>query len=209
MRKLLILTSLFTGHGHKSVADALSERLSAYDDLEVRAIDGFALMNKLEQYMAEYTYGPITRMPGKAWEWNFAAGQTFKKPVTHAVASMIKARLLALLAEFQPDAILSVHPMFLGAVLEVMAEAGLKIPLIAHEVDLVDIADYWFDSRIDWVLAPSKEAYDCTLAHGVDPKKVMQVGFPVRSRFIDVPVPAPHEGNVITVMSGAEGSGMV
>ena len=209
MRKLLILTSLFTGHGHKSSADALAERLAAYEDIEIRVVDGFSLMNKFEQYMAEYTYGPITRMPGKAWEWNFAAGQTFRKPVTLVVAAMIRTRLLALLEEFKPDAILSLHPMFLGTVLEVMEEAGLKIPLIAHEVDLVDITEYWYDPRITAVLAPSREAWECTVAHVEDPSRVYQVGFPVRSRFINAPKPTAHEGTVITVMSGAEGSGMV
>ena len=209
MRKLLVLTSLFTGHGHKSISDALEERLRAYGDIEVKTIDGFALMNRFEQYMAEYTYGPITRMPGKAWEWNFAVGQTFRKPVTKAVAAMIKARLLALLEAFRPDAILSVHPIFLGAVLDVLEEAGLRIPLIAHEVDLIDITDYWYDPRIYRVLAPSQEAYDCTVAHVDDPERVVKVGFPVRSRFIGVLTPPPHEGTVITVMSGAEGSGMI
>lgn len=209
MRKLLIITSMYTGHGHKSIAEALAERLSAYDDMEVKIIDGFALMNRFEQYMAEYTYGPITRMPGKAWEWNFAAGQTFMKPVNTVVASMIRARLLALLDSFQPDAILSVHPIFLGTVLDVLQEAGLDIPLIAHEVDLVDITDYWFDPRIHRILAPSRESYELTVARVDDPDKVIEVGFPVRMRFTNVPAPAPHEGTVVTVMSGSEGSGII
>ena len=209
MRKLLIITSMYTGHGHKSIAEALAERLSVYEDIEVKIIDGFSLMNRFEQYMAEYTYGPITRMPGKAWEWNFMAGQTFRKPVITVVASMIRARLLALLDSFRPDAILSAHPIFLGTVLDVLNEAGLDIPLIAHEVDLVDITDYWFDPRIYRVLAPSREAYECTVAHVDDPSRVIEVGFPVRSRFINVPAPAPHQGTVITVMSGSEGSGII
>ncbi len=209
MRKLLIITSMYTGHGHKSIADALAERLSAYSDIEVKIIDGFSLMNRFEQYMAEYTYGPITRMPGKAWEWNFIAGQTFRKPVTVVVASMIRARLLALLNSFRPDAILSAHPIFLASVLDVMDDAGLDIPLIAHEVDLVDITHYWYDPRIFRVLAPSREAYECTVAHVDDPSRVIEVGFPVRSRFINVPAPAPHEGTVVTVMSGSEGSGII
>ena len=209
MRKLLIITSMYTGHGHKSIAEALAERLSAYDDIEVKIIDGFALMNRFEQYMAEYTYGPITRMPGKAWEWNFAAGQTFRKPVTAVVTSMIRARLLALLNSFQPDAILSAHPIFLASVLDVLQEAGLDIPLIAHEVDLVDITEYWYDPRIYRVLAPSREAYACTVAHVDNPDRVIEVGFPVRMRFMNVPAPAPHEGTVVTVMSGSEGSGIL
>ena len=139
MRKLLIITSMYTGHGHKSIAEALAERLSAYDDIEVKIIDGFALMNRFEQYMAEYTYGPITRMPGKAWEWNFAAGMTFRKPVITVVGSIIRARLLSLLDSFQPDAILSAHPIFLGTVLDVMRDAGLDIPLIAI-ADLPELA---------------------------------------------------------------------
>ena len=209
MKRILILTSLYTGHGHKSVSDALCERFEQYDDLEVRAIDGFALMNKVEQYMAENTYGPITRIPGKAWEWNYEAGQKLRKPVTKMVASMIKVKLLALLEDFKPDVILSLHPMFVGAVLDVLEEADLSIPLIAHEVDLVDIADYWFDPRVSLVLAPSAESYECTIAHGVPAEKVVRVGFPVRRRFVGEYPRAGHDGRVITVMSGAEGSGMI
>lgn len=209
MRKLLIITSMYTGHGHKSIAEALAERLSAYDDIEIKIIDGFSLMNRFEQYMAEYTYGPITRMPGKAWEWNFLAGQTFRKPVVSVVASMIRAKLLALLDSFRPDAILSAHPIFLATVLDVMDDAGQRIPLIAHEVDLIDITEYWYDPRIYRILAPSRESYECTIANVKEPDRVIEVGFPVRSRFMNVPAPAPHEGTVITVMSGSEGSGII
>ena len=209
MKRILILSSYFTGHGHKSVSNALCERLEQYDDLEVRVIDGFELMNKVEQYMAARTYGPITRMPGKAWEWNYEAGQRLSKPVTRIVAAMIRTKLLALLEDFKPDAIVSVHPMFIGAVLDVLEEADLRIPLIAHEVDLVDISDYWFDPRVNLILAPSLESYYCTIAHGVPAEKVVQVGFPVRRRFVEERPRVEHDGVVITVMSGAEGSGTI
>ena len=46
MRRLLILTAEFTGHGHKSISDALIERLRKYGDIEIKVIDGFDLMNK-------------------------------------------------------------------------------------------------------------------------------------------------------------------
>ena len=209
MKKNLILSSFYTGHGHKSVSDALSGRLEQYDDLEVRVIDGFELMNKVEQYMAARTYGPITRMPGKAWEWNYAAGEKLRKPVTGVVSSMIRTKLLALLEDFKPDAIVSVHPIFIGAVLDVLEEAGLRIPLIAHEVDLVDISDYWFDPRVSLTLAPSLESQYCTTAHGVPAEKVVQVGFPVRRRFVEERPRIEQDGAIITVMSGAEGSGTI
>ena len=209
MKKILMISSFYTGHGHKSISDALSERLERYDDLDFRVIDGFALMNRVEQYVAEYTYGPITRIPGKAWEWNYKAGLMLRRPVNKMVASMIRAKLLALLEEYRPDAILSLHPIFIGTVLDLLAETKLDIPLIAHEVDLVDIAEYWFDPRVSLILAPSLESYECTLAHGVPAEKVVQVGFPVRQRFVGECPREGHDGKVITVMSGAEGSGML
>ena len=110
MRRLLIFTAEYTGHGHKSISDALMERLSVYDDLEIKCIDGFDLMDKVMKACAEKTYGPITRMPGRAWEWNYAAGLKLKQPVQAAVRMMIRARFEKLIEEFRPDRILSVHP---------------------------------------------------------------------------------------------------
>ena len=213
MRRLLIITAVYTGHGHKSISDSLMERLKAYPDLEVRAIDGFDLMTKVQKVCAEKTYGPITRLPKQAWALNYAAGMALRQPVQRAIAAMIRHRFENLIREFRPDCILSVHPVFLGSVIDLLEEMRLPIPLVAHEADLIDIADYWFDPRIALVLAPSQEAYDCTIAHGVDPSRVRRVGFPVRSRFMGLARPddPPVSGGrlTITVMSGSEGSGTI
>ena len=53
MRRLLIFSAEFTGHGHKSIADSLTERLGIYEDIEVLTIDGFDLMTKMQKVMAE------------------------------------------------------------------------------------------------------------------------------------------------------------
>lgn len=212
MRRLLILTAVYTGHGHKSISDALMERLKAYPDIEVRAIDGFDLMTKVQKVCAEKTYGPITRLPKQAWAFNYAAGMALRQPVQRAVAMMIRHRFEELIREFRPDCILSVHPVFLGSIIDLLEEMNLSIPLVAHEADLIDIADYWFDPRITLVLAPSQEAYDCTIAHGVHPARVRRVGFPVRSRFMNIAPAAPKPAGqplTITIMSGSEGSGTV
>ena len=212
MRRLLIITAVYTGHGHKSISDSLMERLEAYDDIEVKTIDGFDLMTYIEKVCAEKTYGPITRLPGKAWEMNYAAGMRFKRPLQRVIVAMIRQKFEKLIREFQPDCILSVHPIFLGSILDILEDMNLKIPLVAHEADLIDIALQWFDPRIDLVLAPSQEAYDCTVIHGVDPSRVRKVGFPVRSRFLglaDVSAQKKHDSLTVTVMSGSEGSGMI
>ena len=57
MRRLLILTAVYTGHvtEHLRRPDGA---LKAYPDIEVRAIDGFDLMTKVQKVCAEKTYGP-------------------------------------------------------------------------------------------------------------------------------------------------------
>lgn len=212
MRRLLIFTAEYTGHGHKSISDALNERLKKYEDIEVMTIDGFDLMAKMQKICAEKTYGPITRLPSKAWAWNYAVGMRFKDPVQHAIVKMIRARFEKLILDFRPDCILSVHPIFLGSIADLLEEMGLSIPIVAHEADLIDIALQWFDPRLSLVLAPSQEAYRCTIEHGVDPSHVRLVGFPVRSRFMGLAQQAANHHNektTITVMSGSEGSGVL
>ena len=210
MRRLLIFTAEYTGHGHKSISDALMERLSVYDDLEIKCIDGFDLMDKIMKACAEKTYGPITRMPGRAWEWNYAAGLKLKQPVQAAVRMMIRTRFEKLIEEFRPDCILSVHPIFISTVLDLLETMHLNIPVVAHEADLVDIPPLWFDRRLSLILAPSEEARACSLRYGMDPDRVRTVGFPVRSRFMglrDAGRSNPDGALTITVMSGSEGSG--
>lgn len=210
MRRLLIFTAEYTGHGHKSISDSLAERLAPYEDIQVRVIDGFDLMTKMQKVCAEKTYGPITRLPSRAWELNYAAGAKLKQPVQRAIVMMTRHKFEKLIREFRPDCILTVHPMFVGTVLDLLDEMNLKIPVIAHLADLIDIAPQWFDSRLAMVLAPSDESRDCTIQNGIDPSIVRKVGFPVRSRFMGLAEKGAAQKNdrlTITVMSGSEGSG--
>jgi len=212
MRRLLIFSADFTGHGHKSIANSLTERLAVYDDLEVRIIDGFDLMSKVQKACFENTYGPITRLPSGAWAMGYAAGMKFKMPLQRTVAKFIRKNFEKLMYEYKPDCILTVHPFFVGSILDLLDELNLKIPMMAHEADLIDIALQWFEPRLTMTFAPSKESYDCTVAHGIDPAKVCQVGFPVRSRFMGLAEKASKVKNkhtTVTIMSGSEGAGIV
>jgi len=212
MRRLLIITAVYTGHGHKSISDSLIERLKVYDDIEVMDVDGFDLMNKMKQICAEKTYGPVTRMPSKAWAASYAMGAKLKQPLEKMFIKAIRTRFEKLINDFKPDCILSVHPMFNGSVITLLEEMNLKIPFILHQADLIDIASHYIDGRADLTLSPSQEAYDATVAAGVSPDKVRKIGFPVRSRFIGLVEKAKvrkRDELTITVMSGSEGSGLI
>ena len=211
MRRLLIISAEFTGHGHKSIAASITERLETFGDIEIRTVDGFELMNRVQQICAEKTYTPVTLLPG-AWAMAYAAGARLVQPLQKMVARAMRARFRELVEEFRPDCIMSVHPIFIGSILDLLEEMNLQIPFVAHQADLIDIAMFWFDPRISLTLCPSQEAFECSVAHGMNPEKLRVVAFPVRKRFMGLAEKAAAHKNeklTITIMSGSEGAGTV
>ncbi|MCQ2437894.1 MAG: glycosyltransferase, partial [Clostridia bacterium] len=170
-------------------------------------------MTKQQKVLFEKTYGPVTRMPDVFWKASYAMGMKFKKLIQVSIVHFIRKDFNKLMDEYQPSAVLTVHPIFIGSIIDLLEERGEKIPFYAHQADLVDIADQWFDKRIDMTFAPSQEAYECSVRNGLDPARLTVVGFPVRSRFYEpLPPKAPKaEGEPlsIAIMSGSEGSGTI
>ena len=41
MKKILLVTSVYTGAGHKSISDSLLEQFAKLPDVQVQVIDGF------------------------------------------------------------------------------------------------------------------------------------------------------------------------
>lgn len=46
IKNILIISSDYTGHGHKSITEALCEEFAQYEDINVKVIDGFSLGGK-------------------------------------------------------------------------------------------------------------------------------------------------------------------
>ena len=71
MKKIMILSSNYTGHGHASIAQSITEQLDQYDDVRYQVVDGFELIGKAGIRMSKL-YGPITRKAQDLWRISFA-----------------------------------------------------------------------------------------------------------------------------------------
>jgi processive 1,2-diacylglycerol beta-glucosyltransferase len=76
-KKILLISSDHTGHGHKSIAESLQEKTD-HTSLEIHAIVGFALGGKALLNIGK-AYGPITRYSSQLWNaiWHFSAMNAF------------------------------------------------------------------------------------------------------------------------------------
>jgi processive 1,2-diacylglycerol beta-glucosyltransferase len=181
-KNILIISSNFTGHGHKSITEALCEKFNKYEDIKIHVVDGFSLGGKTLLKVGK-SYGTITRNAKGLWKliWNVSA----IKPslVDEIIEITIKDNFMELINKIKPDLILSVHPNFNGSIINILEKHKLKIPFITLIADLVSIYPLWADPRADYIISPSEEAKNKCIEFGVPDEKIKVLGFPVRSRF--------------------------
>jgi processive 1,2-diacylglycerol beta-glucosyltransferase len=181
-KKLLIISSDFTGHGHKSITEALKEKLEIEENISIHVVDGFSLGGSLLAKIGK-SYGPITRHSEFLWKAIFDFSAKKSSFINSLIRMKIETNFVKLLDEIKPDIILTVHPNFNGSILDILDKHGYKIPFITLIADLVSISPLWADPRADYVISPTKEAKDICIQYGVPENNIKITGFPVRSRF--------------------------
>lgn len=213
MKKILIISSDYTGHGHKSITDSLKEQFAKYPDVSVHVVDGFSLGGSVGLRIGKM-YGSVTRNAKDIWKliWDISS----KKPevINDLVELVIKDNFLKLLSSVKPDLILSVHPNYNAPVINILHEYDIKIPFLILIADLVSISPLWADSRADYIICPTIESkYKC-IEFGVPESKLKVFGFPVRSKFFAHLAEnrpenyySPDRALECLIMSGGEGVG--
>ncbi|MED4228576.1 MGDG synthase family glycosyltransferase [Neobacillus cucumis] len=181
-KKLLIISSNHTGHGHKSITESLCERVNAHHDVKIHVVDGFRLGKDLLLKIGK-SYGPITRNSENLWKmiWKLSAKKA--SLVDNFIETLIRDNFLQLLCEVKPDIILSVHPNFNGSILNILEKENINIPFVTLIADLVNIYPLWVDKRADYIISPTYEAQNKCIEFGIPGEKIKLSGFPVRSRF--------------------------
>jgi processive 1,2-diacylglycerol beta-glucosyltransferase len=212
-KNILIISSNYTGHGHKSITDSLQEKFSLYPDVNVHVIDGFTLIGNLGLRIGKL-YGSITRNAKEVWKMIWDISLRNPSTVNDLVEVSIRESLFKLLRSIKPDLILSVHPNFNGSIYNILEEYNIKIPFVTLIADLVSISPLWADPRVDYVICPTIESkYKC-LEFGVSEAKLKYIGFPVRKKFLDhlnenngERIYSRNRPLECLIMSGGEGSG--
>lgn len=212
MRKIMLLTTSYTGHGHKSISTAISDHLLKYDDIVINEVESFALIGRIGEDISRL-YGPVTRNVSELWRLIFSLSNKSGATVANIMALLIHDRFLKLIESDRPDLILTVHPMFNGSIANLLEYYNLPIPIIAMQADIISIHSTWCDPRATITLCPTQEAYDTSIETGMPPSKMRVTGFPVRSRVCEAARTydrTDYDGTrplKCLVMSGGEGSG--
>ena len=211
-RNIMIITSEYTGHGHKSITEALTEQFSKYGEVKLNILDGYSLSGGLGLRIGKL-YGTITRASKDLWKliWDISLKHPYA--ITDLIETSIQDSFLRALNAVAPDAIVTTHPNYLSSILNILENNGRKIPVYAMVADPVSITPLWSDPRARYTICPTEEAKAACIKHGVPEAKIKVFGFPVRERFTQQAiVPEITDFNSerplrCLIMSGGEGSG--
>lgn len=182
MKNVIIISSNYTGHGHKSISEALQEQFNMHKDVNINIIDGFDLGGNIGIRVGK-SYGIVTRNAKELWNLAWKFSNKNLSLMHEFIELSIKHNFLKLLRRLKPDLILCVHPVFNTPILNILKEFRLNIPFVTLVADLVSISPLWADKRANCIICPTEDAKERCLGFGVSDSTVKVIGFPVRSRF--------------------------
>ena len=217
--RVLILFS-DTGGGHRAAARALTDALRLLDPTcEVTVADPLIGQGPIVVRRLAALYSPVIRRSRAAWGAVYHSSNT--RPTFAAIRAVfgpaVRRVMMQLLKQYDPDVVLSVHPLFNHVAHQAIRKSGRPRALMTVITDLVDFHRGWTFSQADLVVAPTEGARKVALRRRVPADRLKLLGLPVDLRFRP---PAPGEKEAlrrrfglderrftVLVMGGAAGVG--
>lgn len=177
-KKILILSAGSTG-GHHSASTAIKKSLISLDEeIIVNEYDSNKLFLGYKGSGGEQGYITMTTRLRFLWKIFFEL-TSFIKPISNFFLNKaIKKKLNILLKEEKFDAIISLHPCFVGSVLKSLKKFD-KIPFYVVCLDPIKQSSLWIDKRTDLNFLPTSMTESVFLKKGIDKNKIIVSGFPV------------------------------
>lgn len=224
LRFLLLFSD--TGGGHRAAAQALKEEL-------VQTGPGHQVV--LEDLLLRHTVWPL-RSGDRFYFWAVTRAPWFWKAFYYTTAlpgiypslywplsPLIAPRLRRLFARYQPDVVVSLHPVMNHLPFRVLQqwvkEQGRpRVPFVTVITDLTTFHPSWINPAVDIITTATEEARERAIRLGAAPAKVKVLGLPVRSAFRRLPsdrravrkaLGLDPDAPVILLMAGGQGMGPV
>ncbi len=218
-RALLLISD--TGGGHRSAANAIADALdeiSTPDRFEHRIEDvaahcAFPLTQLGRGYSMALRYAP----PVYGALYYATNGRRRYRALVRFCEPLYRERLRDLFLDYQPDVIISVHPLLNHAALRARDDAHMQhVPIVTVITDLGKVHESWLVAGADAVVVPAREVYQRALSRGVPPARLHLLGHPIHPKFDDVTgsksalrtqLNLSAGAFIVMLMAGGEGGG--
>jgi processive 1,2-diacylglycerol beta-glucosyltransferase len=187
VKKVLILTAGF-GDGHntaaRNVADAL-ELIS--DEVKVEVLDVFQSSLGLLNDVLRKAYLGLTRFAPSVWNGIYSMMDNAKGLESNLLAfGNLKSALEQILAQSQPDCVLSTYPTYAHVIREIYRDHSERpFRFITVVTDSVSVNSSWFRAPCDLYCVANEATAEVLRKNGVPAEKIKAFGFPVHPVFAE------------------------
>jgi len=205
VKKILILTAGF-GDGHntaaRNVADAL-ELIS--DEVKVEVLDVFQSSLGLLNDVLKKAYLGLTRFAPSVWNGIYSMLDHSKGLESNLLAfGNLKTALEQILAQSQPDCVLSTYPVYAHVIREIYRDHSERpFRLITVVTDSISVNSSWFRAPSDLYCVANEATAEVLRKNGIAAEKIKAFGFPVNPLFAEKSpeaVSAPEAGGPIKIL---------
>jgi UDP-N-acetylglucosamine:LPS N-acetylglucosamine transferase len=205
VKKVLILTAGF-GDGHntaaRNVADAL-ELIS--DEVKVEVLDVFQSSLGMLNDVLKKAYLSLTRFAPSVWNGIYSMLDSSKGLESNLLAfGNLKAAVEQILAQTQPDCVLSTYPVYAHVIREIYRDHSERpFRFITVVTDSISVNSSWFRAPSDWYCVANEATAGVLRKNGVPAEQIKAFGFPVNPFFAEKhneAAPPPGEDGPIKVL---------
>lgn len=180
--KILILTGKF-GNGHWSASLSLREELLRQDPTARAEITDFFAYALEDGAEAVYKGFSLLVTHGSAlYNLYYNLTQNARRETPDPLAALFSDKLSRLLEERRPDLLIATHPFCAQVIAAYKAETGNPLPLVTCVTDLSSHSE-WVAPGTDGYLVGSPLIREALAAKGVDRRRILVTGIPVRAAF--------------------------
>lgn len=189
MNKNIVILYASVGGGHFKAAEGVKNYiLKNYPDCKVEMVDALKYTNKVVDKIVIKSYVNMARYSPKVWGeiYKFSEKQYSVASFSNAVQKLLSIKLLKLLKDISPDAIITTHPFITEMVAHLKKRKKIDTQL---NVIMTDYASHKF-----WELKPeyvnryfvANEEMKYGLVHnGINKDKIFVTGIPFSPAFLE------------------------
>ena len=188
MKKILILTAGF-GDGHNAAARSLRDAIELLDeDARAEVVDLFADSYGAFNTLARKTYLGMVAYAPKLWGGIYSMLENPFVEKQLGGFTRLQTALEKILAETQPDCVVSVYPVYGHVVKKIYANHHERpFKFITVITDSITVNSSWFRAPSDFFCVANDETAEVLRKGGVAKEQIKILGFPVSPQFAENP----------------------
>lgn len=185
MAKKVLIVYASGGMGHVMAAKAIEQAFKRkYPEVEVKNVNVIDFANKTYKFFFVDGYNYISGKLPNLWAWLY---QTFNNKNRQGLPSLIsylsiKNRFIPFIKEYNPDFIISAHPL---PMIIVSRSKDKKIIDVLSSMVCTDFGchSFWVDPEVNYYFGAVDNVGKCLKGFGVSDDKIVITGIPIEEKF--------------------------